>query len=274
MFGVHLIRRSAYPHIGGQADRLPRPGGSRGSQRVHAHMNVLTQSPQNIKDNAPAIQIAGLDLQFSPHPTPDGSPSGRQIAIESGFGDPTELIVLHWLPNGLINEVGLDESVEVLPNTGSRFIVTRSDRSYRFELNGLRNEWPVPVLTGAVLKRLAGNSGDYDVFQEREVEADIELSDEDPVHLDDQGVERFYTKKSKLLTIYVNNRDVEMRKGRYTGAEIKATAIAQAVQIQMDFLLSLIRNDGGEDVIGDDDKVKVKDGMRFSAVADDDASME
>lgn len=235
-------------------------------------MNDFTQQHQNSAVHASVVRIADASLVFAPRTVPDATPTGRQIAIASEQGDPTELIVLHWLSNGLVDEVGPDESVDI--QVDARFIVVRSDRTYRFELDGLRNEWPAPLITGATLKRLAHASHKLEIYQEREGQADAELEDEDHVRLDVEGVERFYTRKAKVLTIYVNNNAVSIEKGRYTGAEIKQIAITQGIQIQADFLLSLIKDGGGEDVIGDNDPIKIKDGMRFSAVADDDASME
>lgn len=237
-------------------------------------MNEMTQHPQETFGKVVKVEIAGSDLVFSKYLVPDETPTGRQIAVISGLGDPVELIVLHWQFDGVIDEVGLDETVSLSEVRKDRFIVVRSDRSYRFELNGLRNEWATPVVTGATLKRLADAGQDVDVFQQRTAEADLELQDEDHVRLDDEGVEKFYTKKSKLLTIRVNNNPVSIPKGRYTGMQIKQAAIAQNIQIQADFLLSLIKEQGGEEMIGDNDTIKLKDGMEFTAVADDDASME
>jgi len=235
-------------------------------------MNVqsLSQSPCSTV----TIQVAGPELEFSPRSLSDSTPTGRQIVQVAINGDPTEYIVLHWFDDGLIDEVGLDQVVDLDRSVKDRFIVVRSDRTYRFELDGHRNEWAVPLVTGATLKRLAGKHGAYDVFMERKDAPDLELEDESHVSLAGEGVERFYTQKAKNITIKVNNNPVSITKGRHTGAEIKQAAIAQGVQIQMDFLLSLIRENGGEDMIGDADVVKVKDGMRFTAVADDDASME
>jgi hypothetical protein len=235
-------------------------------------MNV--QSPPQSSCSTVTIQVAGAELEFSPRSLSDSTPTGRQIVEAARNDDPTEFIVLHWFDGGRIDEVGLDEVVDLERSSKDRFIVVRSDRTYRFELDGHRNEWAVPLVTGATLKRLAAKDGNYDVFLERTDAPDMELEDETHVSLGGEGVERFYTKKAKNVTIKVNNKPVLITKGRHTGAEIKQAAIGQGVQIQMDFLLSLIRENGGEDMIGDADIVKVKDGMCFTAVADDDASME
>lgn len=57
-----------------------------------------------------------------------------------------------------------------------------------------------------------------------------------------------------------------------TGAEIKQAAIAAAVPIQPDFLLTLERSGGREKQIGNDEKIVTVDGMKFTAIAGDDNS--
>ena len=80
--------------------------------------------------------------------------------------------------------------------------------------------------------------------------------------------------KAHMVTITVNNKEVELPKGEYTGAEIKAAATAQGVSIQPDFILSLEKGQSEQKprIIGDSDTVKIHEKMAFKAVDSDDNS--
>jgi hypothetical protein len=81
--------------------------------------------------------------------------------------------------------------------------------------------------------------------------------------------------KTRTIKIKVNNNPVVLTEERgrpeATGAEIKAAAIAQGLNIQADFALFLER--GNElDQVGDDEVVRVRPGQKFRAVGPDDNS--
>ena len=58
----------------------------------------------------------------------------------------------------------------------------------------------------------------------------------------------------------------------WTGAEIKAAAIAQGAHIQQNFILQEELPNGTSRVIGDDDQVHLREHLRFTAIAPDDNS--
>ncbi len=78
--------------------------------------------------------------------------------------------------------------------------------------------------------------------------------------------------KAKDVTVEVNSKEVVLSDKTMTGGEIKAAAIAQGVQIQPDFVLQLERPNGEFDTIGDNDTVRVRKGLSFTAIAPDDNS--
>lgn len=73
------------------------------------------------------------------------------------------------------------------------------------------------------------------------------------------------------VTITVNNKPVEVEGPKVSGRAIKEAAIAQGVQIQLDFQLAEIRPNG-RDIIGDDDVITVNKNSKFVATAPDDNS--
>jgi len=74
------------------------------------------------------------------------------------------------------------------------------------------------------------------------------------------------------LTVTINNQPVVFLERKATGSEIKATAIAQGVQIQSDFVLFEVKDDGVLKQIGDAETVQLHPNQRFRAVGPDDNS--
>lgn len=77
---------------------------------------------------------------------------------------------------------------------------------------------------------------------------------------------------SKTVTIEVNGRKVEMYEGPATGLEIKDAAIKHEVAIQRNFVLQLELPNGTSKVVGDNDKVDIRENLSFTAIAPDDNS--
>lgn len=76
----------------------------------------------------------------------------------------------------------------------------------------------------------------------------------------------------RTVTVTVNDHPVVLEDRTLTGAEIKAAAIAAGVPIQHDFVLSEVRPNGKQQIIADDETIKVKDGDQFWAIPGDDNS--
>ena len=89
---------------------------------------------------------------------------------------------------------------------------------------------------------------------------------------DDGGLDGSVGGEPKTVTIEVNGHKVEMLEGPATGQEIKAAAIKHGVAIQPNFVLQMELPNGTSKVIGDDDKVSVRENLSFTAIAPDDNS--
>ena len=72
-------------------------------------------------------------------------------------------------------------------------------------------------------------------------------------------------KHEKTITIEVNSKPVALHAEEVTGLEIKEAAIAQGVEIQLDFQL-WEETHGGHEMrsIGDDELVKIHNKMEFT----------
>ena len=76
----------------------------------------------------------------------------------------------------------------------------------------------------------------------------------------------------KLFPISVNRKPVEVGEPVITGLEIKETAIQQGVAIDLEFQLAKLDADGKHRIVGDSDKVDVREYKTFFATAGDDNS--
>jgi len=80
-----------------------------------------------------------------------------------------------------------------------------------------------------------------------------------------------HDKPEKKINVTVNGHTVVFIEKKATGAQIKATAIAQGTpNIQADFLLFEKKGPDHQKQIGDDETVNFHDGQEFQAIADDD----
>ena len=81
-----------------------------------------------------------------------------------------------------------------------------------------------------------------------------------------------HEEKKHLVIVTVNEQPVKLQGEKATGAQIKAAAIAQGVQIQQNFVLQEELPNGKSRVVGDNDEVHLREHLRFTAIAPDDNS--
>jgi hypothetical protein len=141
------------------------------------------------------IFIAGLDLEFKPVLLNDDTPIGTQIARAGGFSPDQMAIVLQALPSGVFEDIRPEEIVN-LSETSHRFIVTESDRTYFFAVNGQRYEWPCTIINGHTIRSLAQIPDNMRLLQQLEDEPDREVVEAQTLNLDEEGIERFVTRKA------------------------------------------------------------------------------
>lgn len=74
------------------------------------------------------------------------------------------------------------------------------------------------------------------------------------------------------VDIKINRKRVAIDGDDADGAQVKAAAIHQGVEIKSDFILSMKAKDGKWDIIGDRDTLDLHDGDEFRAVAPEEHS--
>jgi hypothetical protein len=76
----------------------------------------------------------------------------------------------------------------------------------------------------------------------------------------------------RAVGVEVNTKHVRLHGHEATGLQIKEAAIAQGVNIHVNFVLEQELANGSSKVIGDSDPVKLHEHLRFTAIAPDDNS--
>lgn len=132
----------------------------------------------------------------------DGNPSsfedpiviGAQILQKAKLFPTDEYLLFQELQDGQLEEIRPDESVDLQHEGREQFITFKSDRSFRFVLDGRKFEWGLPFITGLQLKRLAGvDPNSYGVWLSQRVGDDKLIGNKEKVDLQGDGTERFFT---------------------------------------------------------------------------------
>lgn len=147
------------------------------------------------RDHGPYLLEIGDDrLHYRPVVIADPVPTGRQLLDTAGAHPASEYLVFQVLRSGLLEELRPDETTDLRERGIEKFLVFRSDRSFRFELDGRWFEWGGTVISGLTLKTFAGvDPATYGVWLEVRGAEDRPIDDAEFVDLSTPGVERFFT---------------------------------------------------------------------------------
>ena len=120
--------------------------------------------------------------------------TGRQLLDDAGKRPVEDFLIFLKLRNGLLEDLRLEETVDLRKPGVERFLTFKSDRSFRFELDGRRFEWGAALITGLTLKKLSGVDLErYGVWREIRGGEDQPVGDDELVDLSKEGLERFFS---------------------------------------------------------------------------------
>lgn len=156
---------------------------------------AVLQAGRKPRDHGPyKVMVGDPNLAFSEVHLDDPTPTGRQVIEGAGLRKAEEHLVFQVLRNGELEELRLEETTDLRPGQVERFLIFPSAESYRFDIDGKRLEWGHKVISGRVLKRLAGvDPAKFGVWLEVRGEEDRPIADNELVRLDDEGLEHFFT---------------------------------------------------------------------------------
>jgi hypothetical protein len=127
--------------------------------------------------------------------------TGRRV-LEIAGRHPIDNYIVLWLgPDHVLEDLGLDEHIHPQQHQIQEFFTFDSDRSYRFDLDGRREEWGAPFITEATLRKLAGAGKDDRIVQEFHGQHDRVLKPGERVDLTGEGIEKFKTERAIIITV-------------------------------------------------------------------------
>jgi hypothetical protein len=215
------------------------------------------------------IRTASEDLEFAATIITDPVPTGRQIIEATGRRKAEHHLVFQMLPNGELEELRLEETTDLREARVERFLIFRSAESFRLDLDGKRLEWGCRIVSGRVLKRLAGvDPGRFGVWQKVRGQNDRLIADDELVRLDEAGLEQFFTEiKVKTVTVIVNGRPKPVPKNaELSYRDVVILAFGDVPENEcIDHSVTYSRGTGNKPTgtLRQGQAVKAKDGMEF-----------
>lgn len=201
-----------------------------------------------------------------PYRTRDRKIDGREILTTANYVPADQHILIQVLQRAA-KSIGLDEKVDLREDEDvEQFRAFQGDRIYPFTVDGRGYEWGTDKIPESELRGYEALSEDQIFALDRTDAPDLLIADDSDISLDGRGNERLKIVPRPLVTVKVNTNKVELRFGWHTGADIKAAAIAQGVDIKPDFTLDEELPGGDPQVIGDNERTFVSGGEVFGAV--------
>lgn len=220
-----------------------------------------------VRDHGPfGVQIGDQSMQFVPAVVDDPVVTGGQILTVAGARPASDFLVFQVLRDGALEVIRPEETVDLRSAGVEKFLVFRSDRSFRFFLDERAFDWGAAHISGRTIKRLAGvPSETTDVLLDPVAGHDRVIEDKELVDLATPGTERFVTRPIQI-TLKVNSRDRVVDHRVLTYWEVVKLAYPEAVHsdqiiYSIDYASGPRQNPNGSLVEGQ--SVLVKDGMKF-----------
>jgi len=194
--------------------------------------------------------VNGTEVKFS-----EPAPKGEHILDVAGLRPADDFALIQLLYHSS-RSVGLDETVDLRAEGTEVFRAFKTDRIFRFTVNGRGYEWGVDKIPEAELRSITRTREDEVLVLEREGR-DVELAPTDVLDLGAAGTEHLVTER-RLITVYFENKPREIRRGIYTTEQLK-----QLFGVQAGYELEVINDEGQLTPLKPGAKLRVEEGMKF-----------
>lgn len=198
------------------------------------------------------FNINGVD-----HTTDDGMLDGRGLLQKAGFTPASDHLLIQLTHPGS-RVIGLDEEVDLAALGVEAFRAFLSDRAFAFTVDEVGYAWGAPTITELELRAIADVPPDKVLIIEREDEEDQVVEEGGSVDLAARGTEHLRIGKRVITVYYGDDTPFELKPGVYTGAQLCAI-----FHVPANYQLDLVKPNGDFDEIGNDQRLRIKDGMHF-----------
>ncbi|MCT7327325.1 multiubiquitin domain-containing protein [Ralstonia mojiangensis] len=124
----------------------------------------------------------------------DATPTGEQILHAAALRPTDDFVLLQWLADGSLEEIGPDENADLCGETVSQFFAWASDRLFYFTMDGQKFPWAKDI-SESWLRKLGRVPDTHAIWIEKQGSADEELTSDSVLDLSQPGVEHLYSKK-------------------------------------------------------------------------------
>lgn len=236
-------------------------------EKVVEDVYAAVLAGRRVREHGPfEILIGDQSMQFVAKVVADPVVTGSQILTAAGACPASDFLVFQLLRDGAQEVLRPEETVDLRSAGAEKFLVFRSDRSFRFLLDERAFDWGASHISGGTIKRLAGVPAETtDVWLDAAGGHDRLIDNKEMVDLASPGTERFVTRTIRIM-IKVNSREREIDHRVLTYWEVVKLAYPEAVpsdQIiySIDYASGPRQNPNGSLVEGQ--SVIVKEGMKF-----------
>jgi hypothetical protein len=228
---------------------------------MNEHGTTIVQEPGSAR-NHNEILVGDENFEFvTVRLDPDDlKVTAAEIAMLVGKHPVDKFVILQHLKSGELETLRPTEPADLRPDGPERFFVIEGFKTNRFTVSGLSMEWPRDKILARNIKFLANATAD-DVLVLRREGVDNEFTDDEWVHVGQDGLEEFtLRKKPKLIHVTYKETTFELERGDYTPEQL-----ASVFGVPAGYVLDYIDEHGGFHELPPGKPFKVKDGMEFSS---------
>jgi len=198
-----------------------------------------------------AALIDGRKVDFS-HPEPEG---GQMLAAAGCH--PADDFILIWLEQHGTSSIGLDERVDLRARHEKAFRTFRSDRIFRFTIDGGGYDWGVAVIPEPELREIAHLPEDEVFVLKRPDGKEAVLGPGDKLDLAGPDTVHLHTRK-RLVTVFYDNKPKTIPAGVYSTEQL-----IKEFEVPVGYLLNVVNEHGQLVTLKPDQHLRVREGMKF-----------
>ena len=183
-----------------------------------------------------------------------------------------EYLLFQVLTNGHLELLSPSETTDLRLAGIEKFLAFKSDRTFRFFIDGRAQDWGAQHISGRTLKQLAGvDAQKYDIFLVIPGNNDELIEDRDLFDLARPGVEHFAAVEINIK-VFVNTLPVFVHSRILTYWEVVRLAYPEAEQgPNAHFTVTFAKGHEGNSLTNlvDGQHVRIKKGMHFNVTPTD-----
>ena len=208
------------------------------------------------------VRLAGSDFQFSEVAFFERKPEAGAMLRQLGKTPTLDHRLVRLTYPGTTSYDD-DERVDLKAPTPPDFLICEADRLMACAIDEVAYDLPVTRIQGKHLRLIARIPDQQALFLERTDEHDLEIGLDDWVDLGGKGVERLYSRDSKVtVCLDKAGNEFELPRGRYTMVQLIAAFGLSAGQV-----LNYVDRDGKLTPFKDDKAIQIFEDMKFFAHA-------